>query len=544
MRKIISILVALGLVLSLSAIATPVAADVTEPTVVLSDYCACHDSSYNITFNITASLTQGVGCVCIKFPADTTVPATYETGDIVINGEDVHAEEITVIGREVCFIPPADVDDPGPVWVFFSLLADLENPCTPGPYQLEVKTCRLPDATYVKSETYTIIPEIATYTFEVDFGPTYPGIAKDFVPPFKMCGQNDTAQNASITCEFFDTVWNVSIPGWLTVFNVSLKTLLTGCNTPCHNVTIWAELVKCPEDEEITLGFNGTWFELTSANLTGIVCERDAKDFVLHDELVLGSPATIPWSVTWNASLHFSSPGKYEICIAAECPEIAGCDPAETDIIAKECYKFNVYQWKEAMKICLYRKWNLISLPLVPLVDPPISTADKTGIMDAYAHLDEVLGIWHYDRGAPTCNGDWLLWANNPATDTLTDMEDGKSYWVRIAYNSTHGPGTLRDGLWVFGTLKPVPTAAPSAYPVCDGWNMMGFTSMIQMADGAYLWNFPLGAGGYGAVYGWNAWGWGGMPAQSWVLMTNNWMLFPGGGFWASFDGPGTIFPP
>jgi hypothetical protein len=145
-KKIISILLALGVVLSLTVIATPVAADVTEPEVVVGNPCACETSAYNITFNISASLTEGVGCVCVEFPEGTTVPATFQTGDIVINSEDVFAEEITVDGTTVCFIPPADVDDPGPVLVQFTTDAGIKNPCVADDYTLFVWTCRAPDS--------------------------------------------------------------------------------------------------------------------------------------------------------------------------------------------------------------------------------------------------------------------------------------------------------------------------------------------------------------------------------------------------------------
>jgi hypothetical protein len=538
-RKIISILVALGLVLGLSAIATPVAANVTTPGVVLSDDCACHRSSYNITFNITASLTEGAGCVCIKFPEGTDVPATFADGDIVINGEDVFGVEVTVSGTEVCFIPPADIDDPGPVWVFFETgpTIGIKNPCTPGPYQLEVKTCRAPDATYVKSVVYNILPEHSTYEFVVDFDDTYPGIAEDFIPPFKMCGQNVSEQN-EYSMDAFTTVWDPIAGGYADLFDIIYRTDVLGCDTPCDNVTVWMEVVTCPAGEVIHLGFNTSYFTLGHSDETVTKGVYDStKDKILVDEL----PLEVDLEVVWNATLHFSSPGKYEICIYADCPEVIGCDPEESTRQGSKCMKFSVYQWKEAFKIPLCRKWNLISLPLVPLVDPPISTADKTGIFDSYALLDQVLSIWYYDRGAPTCNGQWLNW---PAPGTLTDMEDGKAYWVRIVYNSTHPMGSPADGLWVFGTLKPTPTNPPSAYPVCDGWNMVGYTEVAPMNEEDYLWNFPAGVGGWGAVYGWDNCGWYG-PAQSWVLMSpQTWMLWPGDGYWISFDGPGTIFPP
>jgi len=541
-RKIISILVALGLVLSFSVMATPVSAAVSNVTVDVHDSdCACLVGTYNITFNITADLDGGWDTISVKFPDGTTVPATFATGDITVNGEDVFGGEVDpVVDNTVTFLVPKDVDEPGPVEVIFTHDAGIKNPCVAGTDKtVWVNTSRDNDSTPVESADYTIRPALSTYAFVVDFGPTYPGIAEDFVPPFKMCGQNDTDQPYAHAGMEFDTVYNASIPGWLTVFNFTFESDVVGCDTPCANVTIWAELTACPVDETMTLGFNGTWFSLTAANLTDVIRVFDNDDIVLYD----GLPLTNPISVTWNASLHFSSPGKYEWCVYAECPAVAAvcpdCEEADP-IIAERCFKFSVYQWKEAYKIPLYHKWNLISLPLVLLVDPPISTLDKTGVLDAYANLDAVVSVWYYDRtGCPTEDplGTWEQWPIDP---NMT-MEDGKAYWIRIAYNSTPGfqMGDPADGLWVWGTLKPVPPDSPSAYPVCDGWNMIGFTSMVPMLDGAYLWNFPFGVGGYGAVYGWWA------PTQSWWLASPNAIqMDPGEGFWASFDGNGTIYPP
>lgn len=546
MRKIISILFALSLVLGLSIFTTPVSAAITSVSVVVTTTdCACDEGVYTITFTTTADLDGGWDKISIKFPAGTTVPATFATGDITVAGcipPGVFASEIdAVVDNTVTFKVPSDVAV-GVVIVTFTAAADIVNPCTAGQYELEVKTTRAPDSAFVKSAKYTIRPQYSQYDFEVDFNPTYPGIAKNFVPPFKACGQNSSGQN-------YTTVWNSSIPGFLSVFNLSFFSSLVGCKVPCVNATIWFELTECPENETITLGINGTWFKLTSANKTKEKCTKGDEDPVLVQNLTLSTSM----NVTWNSSLHFSSPGKYEICFAALCPERAGCDPELEEEIAKRCFNFSVYQWKEAFKIPLCRKWNLISLPLVPLVDPPIED-----VWAAYPDLDEVLSVWYCDRhagppdGPPCIAGcDWKMWVppdTDPATDTLTTMEDGKSYWVRLAYNSTIGfqPGDTAAGLWVWGTLKPTPTSGPSAYPMCEGWNMVGYTEMIQMNDTAYLWNFVNAAvpHDFGAVYYWDGCANYG-PAQSWVLYSYALRpMVPGEGYWVSFAREGTIFPP
>ena len=182
MRKILSILLGLSLLLSLSVIATPVSAAVTGVTASLSNYCACQASVYNITFNISASLTEGVGCVCVEFPAGTTIPPTgtaWANGDILIGGFPVFGSEVTVTGTTVCFIPPQDLVPPGanPILVEFKSGAGIKNTYTPGTYSVKVNTCRAPDSTPVASATFKILPATSTYKFGQDFGQTYEGIA-------------------------------------------------------------------------------------------------------------------------------------------------------------------------------------------------------------------------------------------------------------------------------------------------------------------------------------------------------------------------------
>ncbi|MFC1911400.1 hypothetical protein ACFLXM_01840 [Chloroflexota bacterium] len=511
MRKIISILIALGLVLSLSAIATPVAADVTQPQVTVVPDCACADAVYNITFNTTASLTEGVHSVCIDFPAGTTVPATYANGDITINGFSVFGSEVTVTGNKVCFLTPLEILA-GPIEVIFTASADIENPCTPGSYTLFVNTDRAPDSTPVESAAYTIAPAISTYKFSVDFGETYPGIADDFVPPFKACGQDDTGAD-------FDTTYNASIPGWLSGFNLTFLTELEGCAVPCVNASIWFEVTACPADEVITLLLDGVWYTMDDTNVTTEVGVYGSEDFVVDPALTL---LTL-MEVIYYGELHFSSVGSYQICFYAECPEIGGCDPEASDIIAERCLDFEVHQWKDAAKITLDEKWNLISLPLVPF------DTDIDAILAALpaAGLAQLVSIWNYDG----CTGEWFVYGNGQ--DSLTDLEDGKGYWVRMTY-----PMAGTYDLWVWGTEKPMPPAAPAEYAVCEGWNMFGFTSLSAMTAATYLWNWgapdPV-------IYEWTAGDW---TAQGWAMVAMGANLNPGQGYWGAFPAAGAIYVP
>jgi hypothetical protein len=153
-KKIIGILVALGLVLSLGVMATPVAADVTTPNVTVSNTrCEFDEGDYTITFNTTASLTEGYTCVCVVFPAGTTFVDTFPDadGEITIGNAtltvDVFADEVTVDGTEVCFLTPVDFAGYQEITVFFDQV--VVNPAA-GDYTLDVYTCRAPDATPVR----------------------------------------------------------------------------------------------------------------------------------------------------------------------------------------------------------------------------------------------------------------------------------------------------------------------------------------------------------------------------------------------------------
>ena len=167
MKKIFSILLALGMVLALSVVATPVAADVTEATVIVHPATVNEKASYNITFNITKSLAVGSGTVSIEFPSDTTVPPTYEDGDVTVQGEAISHGDISVSLRVVTITLPIAIGVigvPAPVTVIFNLSADITNPTNPNGYKLKVRTSREPD--WVTSQSYNIpLPPKSTYEF-------------------------------------------------------------------------------------------------------------------------------------------------------------------------------------------------------------------------------------------------------------------------------------------------------------------------------------------------------------------------------------------
>ena len=536
MKKIIGILVALGLVLSLTVMAAPVAAKVTTPNVkVYTTDCACSVGCYNITFNITASLTEGVHCICVKFPAGTTVPATgsdWKNGDIMIyTGKpavlSVFGSEVTVSGTEVCFLPPADiVAADNSITVVFTSAAGIINPCTAGKYQLEVYTCREPDSAPVKSNKYTIVPCISEYDFGMDFGPTYPGISDDFVPPFKACGQNSTGKA-------YNTTYNTSMDAWFSGFNLTFGADPVGCNPACSSVDLYMSLIAAPQfpcevdpAANATMELDGTWYHLTYNE-----CVDDEPA-----EYKIGSisPLLANSTVTFEGMLHFDTVGVYTICFWAECPGAPGapCTPPTGptgSIIVEKCYDFNVYQWKEAEIVTIREKWNLISLPLVPLVDG-MSVEDALASIPA-ADLANILSIWYYD----TCEDEWLVWGNGQSS--LTSLDDGKGYWVRAAYPL---PGCGNITWWTWGTILPVPPASPAEYPVCEGWNMIGVIGWLNVSPQTYLWNWA-GAPNP-VVYGWQQGCW---DAQTWYIVPwTSATMVDGQGYWVAFPADGAVYVP
>jgi len=554
-KKIIGILLALSLVLSLTVMAMPAAADVTDqtdaskgPKVVVDPNCACIYGEYTITFNTTASLTEGVHCVCVKFPAGTGVPATgaypdgkWKDGDITIEGDDVFAEEITVSGTEVCFLVPKSYDA-GAITVVFKAgtgtapNANIVNPCEAGWYKLEVYTCREPDATPVLSQRYKIVPCYSPYVFVWDSSPTYEGLVEDFVPPFKACGQED-----------FPGAVEFEEGKFMNAFNLTFRAYPVGCFAPCPSVDIYCALTAAPQfpclevdpAANVTLNLTGpsTATTLNTTVLTYNECDPliaklgptpvlIAENYTLAKDTVL----------TWEGLIHFDTVGEYTICFWAECPGTIG-DPCEIpgeeeeNILVERCIDFDVHQWKDAGKIYLGEKWNLISLPLVPFetdIDTLLGSVDLDPDLDK---ADNLISIWHYDAAAD----DWDMYPGGG----LTDMVDGESYWVRMTY-----PNGFNYTWWVWGTAKAMPPAAPSAYPMEVGWNMFGFTSLNNMDSDDYLWNFGGATNPYPLTYGWDNTGdWG---TSDWDLIDYSVpdVFETGQGYWGYFPTGGTVVPP
>jgi hypothetical protein len=358
---------------------------------------------------------------------------------------------------------------------------------------------------------YDIIPAVSTYGFHWDSSMTYNGIALDFVPPFKVCGQDEFA--------------GTDLGGkWANYVNFILSPTIIGCAGPCATpVELW--LTVNGAGGNCTMSFNGT----TLYPVLGTPIDLG--------DITLGNNTTFNWS----AAIHFDTVADFQICLEAICPAGSPVCPdciSEEVTVAEACWDISVYQHKTAVKIPLFRKWNLISLPLVPLEDPNY-IEDVILAHPAPAMLE---AFYYYDR----CADAWSVWGNGQTS--LATLEDGKSYWVKVEYDHadpTKQPGDPVAGLWVWGTPQPVPPASPASYPVCDGWNMVGLTGYDDgtfspplggtILDTAYFWNLT-----FGQIYAWDG------AAQAWESVFG--LVLPdnqvGEGYWISVAGNGMIYPP
>ena len=522
MRKIISILVALGLVLSFSTLAAPTAGAACTASVTLNPATACAGALTTYTVNLTLPVTLAPGdLLSFEFGGATTF-GTFADGDVTVDGHGVLAADVDASGA-----PSLNVEIPAAAGMLFAgtsilvVIPKVTNPAADD-YELVLdykESCCDPEV--FDCADYTIYPSTSTYGFVWDSSPMYAGIAEGFIPPFQACGQN-VSQGAT-------PVYNFAAGKYANPFNLILKPTHVGCNGPCTlNVTFTLWLGAAPTGAKVSLGLNNT------AAITHNLTLTDPVTVVTVGNFTLGANETL----VWNSTIHFDLEGDYELCVKVWCPPGAGscdtgCDPAGFTV-AEECFPIHVEQWKLSFKIPLYAKWNLVSLPFRPF------ESDIDLMLDSFPNEDKVMAIWHYDQ----CVDDWFGYAGHG----LTDMVDGDSYWIRLPYSATAPIGTSYGDWWVFGTDRPYEEApVPFNYEVCQSWNMVGFTPIWvagvpqNASDKTYLWNWwdvPGTFADYGLIYGW-------APAtQTWAVQTPGaGTLVPGDGYWISFEQDGFINP-
>ena len=163
--------------------------------------------------------------------------------------------------------------------------------------------------------------------------------------------------------------------------------------------------------------------------------------------------------------------------------------------------------------IDLVKGWNLISLPLIP-TDPSIATV--------LAGADVTVNKVAYYTGGP--EGSWQLYS--PPIISLTQMKDGKGYWIDVSANGT---------LTATGVQLALPGQVPPTYDIVAGWNLIGFTSTVGANAGNYL--GPAVVATVEAMYRYDA----SVGYYKGVLPTED--LIVGSGYWLAVNAAGKIYP-
>ena len=168
--------------------------------------------------------------------------------------------------------------------------------------------------------------------------------------------------------------------------------------------------------------------------------------------------------------------------------------------------------------IDLVAGWNLISLPLIP--DNPAIASVCSG-----ANVNTV--YWYNSDPADADPDHWYEWSPGPG-GPLTEMNDGKAYWVLANSNTA---------INLSGSELPIPTVGvpdvPPTYDVYVGWNMVGFKSMRPVLAGTYLSSLPM----WTRMYGFNA------AAVQFYTVGSADTMQPEAGYWLAVPVDGTIYP-
>lgn len=164
--------------------------------------------------------------------------------------------------------------------------------------------------------------------------------------------------------------------------------------------------------------------------------------------------------------------------------------------------------------IALETGWNLVSSPYYI---PSASDAPATVLAGIWDNLN---AVWAYDA----CAAPGARWSNTATSGppgTLTHIRDGQGYWVQM-----NAPDTLS----IAGDVNPPPPEMPPTYPVCTGWNLIGFKLDAPKAANLYLLNVS-----FGVIYGFDNGSYFSVQAAQ--------DLLPGNGYWVAVFAPGTIYP-
>jgi hypothetical protein len=505
-KKILSIILALGLVLGMTLAAVPAVAQTCEATVTVDPDCAGETAEYCIEFESEYSMLEGNDEFAIEFPAGTTFddPVTAEV--------DMVSATATVDGLMVYVSVPNDITAGDTVDV---CIDGVINPAD-GDYTLNIYVdmlcCPLE---LIGCGEYTIAPKYSTYKFVLDFSPTYAGMAEDFIPWFKACGQDEPYGEP-----------HPDDPGTYTYlftsFNVTLKYDTLGCYG-YNPVIINFELMSAPAgatahlvlyDEDGT-----TYYDFL---LTNPGHATDPKGS-------WGPPAGFPLLADHDedtmAWIHFDIPGEYEICWELEyLGEEIECQPdIPGGILVERCEIVQVMQDKDVFPRPEFDpKWNFFSTP-VRLFDDAIESV--------FAPVeDNLVGIYHWDN----VQQKWFGYATTSylpgSLQSLSTIEDGKGYLVRMKTDYEGWDAGANDAMWLFGHAEAYAPSLPFTYNVAEGWTMMGYTNLAAAGDADdYL--LPASAIGGGILA---------LDGNSYSVETH---FDPGYGYWVYFSADGQVVP-
>jgi len=110
-------------------------------------------------------------------------------------------------------------------------------------------------------------------------------------------------------------------------------------------------------------------------------------------------------------------------------------------------------------ELCLFKKWNLISVPFTLLNDDPEAVFGEI--------KDKIVGVWTYD------NGVWYVWTPDDGPDTLTNIKPGYGYWVLAKEDVC---------IEIAGSLYAA-VEVPPARELEGGWNLIGYYGNTMMQD-------------------------------------------------------------
>jgi|GEM_PF-4931399 len=145
---------------------------------------------------------------------------------------------------------------------------------------------------------------------------------------------------------------------------------------------------------------------------------------------------------------------------------------------------------QDAFPVWLCEGWNLISVPW-DLVDPSVQGffggRYGSGITKVYYYTGGLYGYWQYAFLNPT-SGYW--------SGSITTIVPGKAYWVWVS------PPELKLLMTV---VEPDPLTPPPTYSVVKGWNMIGYTVLLdespQTSPPQYIKHYLIGLRHLGSTH-------------------------------------------